>query len=31
MVTEKYGSPPDILYAEVPVSVDNIARVIDEA
>jgi hypothetical protein len=31
MVTEKYGSPPDILYAEVPVSVDNVARVIDPA
>jgi len=31
MVTEKYGSPPDILYAEVPVSVDNVARVIDAA
>ena len=29
MVTEKYGSPPDILYAEVPVSVDNLAKVIE--
>jgi hypothetical protein len=29
MVTEKYGSPPDILYAEVPVSVDNVAKVIE--
>jgi len=25
MVREKYGSPPEILYAEVPVSVDNVA------
>jgi hypothetical protein len=31
MVTEKYGSPPDILYAEVPVSVDNIAKIIEPA
>jgi len=31
MVTEKYGAPPDILYAEVPVSVDNLARVIEPA
>lgn len=29
MVTEKYGAPPDILYAEVPVSVDNLAKVIE--
>lgn len=29
MVTEKYGSPPDILYAIVPVSVDNVAKVIE--
>jgi Putative mono-oxygenase ydhR len=29
MVIEKYGAPPDILYAEVPVSVDNLARVIE--
>lgn len=29
MVTEKYGAPPDILYAEVPVSVDNVAKVIE--
>ncbi|HZN27535.1 MAG TPA: YdhR family protein [Burkholderiales bacterium] len=29
MVTEKYGASPDILYAEVPVSVDNIANVIE--
>jgi hypothetical protein len=28
MVTDKYGSPPEILYAEVPVSVDNVANVI---
>jgi len=31
MVTEKYGTPPDILYAEVPVSVDNIAKAIEPA
>ena len=31
MVTDKYGSPPDILYAEVPVSVDNVANVIEPA
>jgi len=31
MVTEKYGAPPDILYAEVPVSVDNLAKVIEPA
>ena len=31
MVTEKYGAPPDILYAEVPVSVDNVANVIESA
>jgi hypothetical protein len=28
MVANKYGSPPDIVYAEVPVSVDNVAHVI---
>jgi hypothetical protein len=27
MVTAKYGTPPDILYADVPVSVDNVAHV----
>ena len=31
MVTGKYGAPPDILYAEVPVSVDNVANVIETA
>ena len=31
MVTEKYGVSPDILYAEVPVSVDNIAKIIEPA
>ena len=31
MVTEKYGSAPDIFYAEVPVSVDNVASVIEPA
>lgn len=29
MVTEKYGSPPEILYAEVPVSVDNVSNMIE--
>ena len=29
MVTEKYGAPPEILYAAVPVSVDNVARRIE--
>ena len=29
MVTEKYGAPPDILYAQAPVSVDNVATVIE--
>ncbi len=31
MVAQKYGAPPDILYAEVPVSVDNVARTIEIA
>ena len=31
MVTEKYGAPPEILYAEVPVSVDNLSKVIEAA
>jgi hypothetical protein len=31
MVTEKYGAPPDIFYAQVPVSVDNVASVIEPA
>jgi hypothetical protein len=31
MVTEKYGAPPDILYAEVPVSVDNVTKAIESA
>ena len=31
MVTEKYGSAPEILYADVPVSVDNIKNVIESA
>jgi hypothetical protein len=26
MVTEKYGSPPEILYVTVPVSVDNVEK-----
>ena len=29
MVTEKYGEAPDILYLEVPVTVDNIRQVIE--
>ena len=28
-VTEKYGAPPDILYVQVPVSVDNLKQVIE--
>jgi hypothetical protein len=28
-VTEKYGAPPDILYAYMPVSVDNLKQVIE--
>lgn len=31
MVTAKYGAPPDIFYAVVPVSVDNVASVIEPA
>lgn len=31
MVTGKYGVPPDILYAHVPVSVDNLQHVIEAA
>lgn len=31
MVTGKYGVAPDILYGEVPVSVDNVAKVIEPA
>lgn len=31
MVTEKYGAPPDIQYANVPVSVDNLRQVIETA
>ena len=31
MVTDKYGGPPDILFANVPVSVDNVAHVINKA
>jgi hypothetical protein len=31
MVTQKYGSAPDILYANVPVSVDNVEHVIEPA
>ncbi len=29
MVTEKYGAPPDIFYAHVPVSIDNVTNVIE--
>ena len=31
MVADKYGAPPDILYVHAPVSVDNIAMVIEFA
>jgi hypothetical protein len=31
MVTEKYGAVPDILYAHVPVSVDNLQETIETA
>lgn len=31
MVTAKYGAAPDILYAAVPVSVDNLQEVIEAA
>lgn len=30
MVTDKYGAPPEIIYATVPVSVDNIANRIEK-
>lgn len=29
MVTDKYGAPPEILYATVPVSVDNVTNRIE--
>ncbi|MCO5121343.1 MAG: YdhR family protein [Burkholderiaceae bacterium] len=28
-VTEKYGSPPDVFYVDVPVTVDNVASTIE--
>ena len=28
-VAQKYGSPPDVLYVEVPVTVDNVANAIE--
>lgn len=31
MVTEKYGAPPEIFYANVPVSVDNLLNQIESA
>ena len=31
MVTEKYGAPPEILFAAVPVTVDNEAHAIEPA
>ncbi len=31
MVTAKYGAAPEILYANVPVSVDNLQKVIEAA
>jgi hypothetical protein len=30
-VAEKYGAAPDIFYADVPVSVDNVTHVIEAA
>ena len=29
MVTDKYGAPPEIVYAAVPVSVDNVSNAIE--
>lgn len=31
MVTEKYGAAPQIVYASVPVTVDNVAEAIEAA
>jgi hypothetical protein len=31
MVSEKYGSQPEIQYSDVPVSVDNVSHVIEAA
>ena len=31
MVTEKYGAAPEIVYAHVPVSVDNVQELIEAA
>ena len=31
MVTEKYGAPPEIFYAHVPVSIDNVQQLIEAA
>jgi hypothetical protein len=31
IVTDKYGAPPEILFATVPVTVDNVAHVIEPA
>lgn len=31
MVTEKYGAAPEILYAHVPVSVDNVLEAVELA
>ena len=31
MVTEKYGAAPDILYMEIPVTVDNLKHLIEAA
>ena len=31
MVTAKYGAPPEIVYAAVPVTVDNLKEVIEVA
>lgn len=29
MVSDKYGSAPDIVYADVPVTIDNVSHVIE--
>jgi hypothetical protein len=31
MVADKYGAAPEILYADVPVSVDNVSNAIESA
>ncbi len=29
MVTAKYGTPPNVVYGEIPVTVDNLSKVIE--